>query len=81
MLVRVRGHGGGRARMRVSGGLRFASPRVVQWNVQIGWLAGWLKLSGSAVPAGILALNGCLGAKVPPSSLGQKCKFDEENNE
>ena len=34
-------------------------------HIRISWLAGWLKLSASAAPAGILALNISCGATPP----------------
>ena len=47
----------------------FSSTGNAENHIPINWLAGWLKLSSSAAPAGILALNVCRGEKVPPRAL------------
>ena len=58
-----------------------SSPDNSENHIPIGWLAGWLKLSGSTAPAGILTLNVCCNAKVTPQLVAQEYKFKKENNE
>ena len=53
----------------------FSSPDNAENHIPIGWLAGWLKLSSSAAPAGILALNVCRGAKVHPELFGPEMQI------
>ena len=53
----------------------FSSPDNAENHIPINWLAGWLKLSSSAAPAGILALNVCRGAKVPPELFGPEMQI------
>ena len=53
----------------------FSSTGNAENHIPINWLAGWLKLSSSAAPAGILTLNVCRGAKVSPELFRPKMQI------